>query len=64
LHCKRPLASQGGCNIAVAYIHWALAHSPRLGRRVGQRLPDIAAQSACAESTRRPTYRPLSCPLP
>ena len=36
LHRERPLASQRRGDVAVAYICRALAHRPRLGRRVGR----------------------------
>jgi hypothetical protein len=53
LHRERPLASQRGGNIAVAYIRRALAHRPRLGRRVGRQQRDIAAHGAAGANTRR-----------
>jgi hypothetical protein len=45
LHRERPLASQGGGDIAVAYIHRALAHRPRLGHRLGGQQRVIAAHN-------------------
>ena len=48
---ERPLASQRGCNIAVAYIRRALAHRPRLGRRMGRRQQDIYAHNVCTGSS-------------
>ena len=53
LHRERPLASQRGGDIAVAYIRRALAHRPRLGRRAGGQQRVIAAHDPELSCTSR-----------
>jgi hypothetical protein len=47
-HPERPLASQGGGDIAVAYTRRALAHTPRLGHQACPQQPDITVHGGAS----------------